>query len=93
MMPATVLIPGQWYNANIDPLSFWRAMLIVEQSSQNYEMNLTFVGTTSEMGIGEKVYVANSNSVYFEGIIFCRNIHLIFKHFFFQTRNVPITQS
>ena len=67
MLPATVLIPGQWYNANIDPLSFWRARLIVEQSSQNYEMNLTFVGTTSEMGIGEKVCVANSNSVYFEG--------------------------
>ena len=67
MMPATVLIPGQWYNANIDPLSFWRARLIVEQSSQNYEMNLTFVGTTSEMGIGEKVYMAGSNSVYFEG--------------------------
>ena len=63
-MPATVLIPGQWYNANIDPLSFWRARVIVEQSSQNYEMNLTFVGTTSEMGIGEKVCVANSNSVY-----------------------------
>ena len=66
-MPATVLIPGQWYNANIDPLSFWRARLIVEQSSQNYEMNLTFVGTTSEMGIGEKVCVAYSNRVYFEG--------------------------
>ena len=66
-MPATVLIPGQWYNANIDPLSFWRARLIVEQSSQNYEMNLTFVGTTSEMGIGEKVCVAISNSVYVEG--------------------------
>ena len=68
-MPATVLIPGQWYNANIDPLSFWRARLIVEQSSQNYEMNLTFVGTTSEMGIGEKVCVANSNGVHFVGII------------------------
>ena len=66
-MPATVLIPGQWYNANIDPLSFWRARLIVEQSSQNYEMNLTFVGTTSEMGIGEKVCVTNSNGVSFEG--------------------------
>ena len=66
-MPATVLIPGQWYNANIDPLSFWRARLIVEQSSQNYEMNLTFVGTTSEMGIGEKVCVASSNSEYSKG--------------------------
>ena len=79
-MPATVLIPGQWYNANIDPLSFWRARLIVEQSSQNYEMNLTFVGTTSEMGIGEKVCVANSNSVYVEGIISNR---IVFEHDYF----------
>ena len=53
--PATLLIPGQWYNANIDPLSFWRARLTVDQSSQNYEMNLTFVGSNSGIGIGEKV--------------------------------------
>ena len=54
-IPATNLILGQWYNANIEPLSFWRAQLTVQQSSQNFEMNLTFVGTSSGMGINEKV--------------------------------------
>ena len=56
--PATNLILGQWYNANIEPLSFWRAQLTVQQSSQNFEMNLTFVGTSSGMGINEKVKVS-----------------------------------
>ena len=54
-IPATVLIPGQWYSANIEPLSFWRARLTVHQSSQHYEMNLTFVGSTSGMATAEKV--------------------------------------
>jgi hypothetical protein len=54
-IPTTNLILGQWYNANIEPLSFWRAQLTVQQSSQNFEMNLTFVGTSSGMGLNEKV--------------------------------------
>ena len=57
-VPTTNLILGQWYNANIEPLSFWRAQLTVQQSSQNFEMNLTFVGTSSGMGINEKVKVS-----------------------------------
>lgn len=55
ILPPTNLNLGQWYNANIAPLSFWRARLTVQQSSQNYEMNLTFVGSSSPMGVNEKV--------------------------------------
>ena len=55
ILPPTNLNLGQWYSANIAPLSFWRARLTVQQSSQNYEMNLTFVGNSSPMGINEKV--------------------------------------
>ena len=55
ILPPTNLNLGQWYTENIAPLSFWRARITVQQSSQTYEMNLTFVGSSSPMGINEKV--------------------------------------
>ena len=37
------VIPGQWYTARIEPMSFWRSQLAVNKPSAPYTMNLTFV--------------------------------------------------
>ncbi len=43
-MPVQQIVPGQWYTATVEPMSFWRSRLDVSRNKALYQVNVTFVG-------------------------------------------------